>query len=108
MIVAPEVIALNDFFTLEFIISSQHSELMDLRTTIESADNIMVCGESECRIKVNPGETVSVKLQAMGLKVGFYQLPGIKFTDMKTKQREEIIKSVYSKFVRVIPSKPSP
>lgn len=103
-LVAPECVVLNEFFTLEFIITSQHSELMDLRTTAESADNFMVCGESESRIKINPGESTKVTLQVMGLRVGFYQLPGIKFIDMKTKQREEIVKSVYSRFVRVLPS----
>lgn len=102
---APEAVVLNEFFEIDFLITSQHSELMDLRTIVEAADNFMVCGESECRVRIAPGETQLIKMKTVGLKAGFYQLPGIKLTDLKTKDRTEVLKSVYNKFVRVLQEK---
>lgn len=106
-IVAPEMVTLNEFFEIEFRITSQHSDLMDLRAIVEIADNFMMCGEAECRAKIAPGETQSIKIKTVGLKAGFYQLPGIKLTDVKTKERVEVLKSLYNKFVRVLQEKPS-
>ena len=100
-VVAPEESRINEFFTLEFNITSLNTEPMDLKAIVDNADGFMVCGEAEPRVKLPPGGLTSLKIQVVGLKVGFLQLPGLKLTDMKSREKDEVLKSVYNTYIRV-------
>lgn len=99
--VAPEEAPLNEFFTLEYQITSLHKEVMDLKVVIENSEGLMMCGEAETRAKVQPGETVTARIEAIGLKPGFFPLPGLKLTDVRSKEKEETLKSVYNRYIRL-------
>lgn len=61
----------------------------------------MVYGEAESRVKIHPGGSATISIRVIGLKPGFLQLPGLKIVDLKSKEKDEVLKSVYNKFIRV-------